>query len=223
MTRTVAIVPAAGSGERLGLKTKKPFVLLGGVPIVVRTLKALGASKAVDAIIVATDKDSIKRMKGLVKKYALKKVLDVVRGGRTRLGSVRNCLDKVRGAYDVILIHDCARPLVERDTIDKAVAAARRYGACVTAVPETDTVKLAGEKMSVKRTLDRRSVYRAQTPQAFRRDIIKKAYSSKNTCRATDDSALVENMGGKVRILVGSYRNIKITTKEDLKLAEVLL
>jgi 2-C-methyl-D-erythritol 4-phosphate cytidylyltransferase len=223
MIRTVAIVPAAGSGERLGSRTRKPFVLLKGVPIVVRTLKALSSSDAVNGIIAATDRDSVNRLKGLVKKYRIKKVIDVVIGGKTRLESVRNCLKRVDAGHDIVLIHDCARPLIEGDIIKKAVRLAAKYGACVTAVPETDTVKLAGRDMFVKKTLDRNLIYRAQTPQAFRSDLIKRSYSLKDSGAATDDSALAESRGAKVKILVGSYRNIKITTKEDLKLAEVLL
>lgn len=223
MTRTVAVVPAAGSGKRLGSKTKKPFVLLKGVPIVARTLKALSASKAVDAIVVATDKDSVGRLKGLVKRYALKKVASIVAGGATRLDSVRNCIKAAGKDYDIVLIHDAARPLVSGDIIERCVRSAARHGSCVTAIPETDTVKLVSKGMLVVKTLDRGSIYRAQTPQAFRRRIIERAYSLKRVKGATDDSALAEDMGVKVRILEGSYRNIKITTKEDLKLAEVLL
>lgn len=223
MKRTLAVVPAAGSGERLGFKTKKPFVLLKGVPMIVRTLKALSASKKVDRIITATDKDSVKRLKGLVRKYRLAKVIDVIEGGATRLESVRNCLQASGDEADIILIHDCARALVDCGTIDRSIELAAKYGACISAVPEIDTVKVAGKDMNVRNTPERSSLYRAQTPQVFRRDIIKKAYASMDISRATDDSSLVEAMGVRVKILVGSYRNIKITTKEDLKLAEVLL
>jgi 2-C-methyl-D-erythritol 4-phosphate cytidylyltransferase len=223
MIKTVAIVPAAGSGKRLGLKTKKPFVLLKGRPLVTYALKALESSRAVDGIIIAADKGSVKRFKSLVKSCRFKKVIDVVRGGKTRLESVSNCLGRAGNGFDVILIHDGARPFVDDRTIKDSVRLAAKYGACVVAVPECDTVKLAGKGMFVQKTLDRSALYRTQTPQAFRRDIIKKAYSSKRRRNATDDSALVERLGGKVKILEGSYRNIKVTTKEDLKLAEVLL
>jgi 2-C-methyl-D-erythritol 4-phosphate cytidylyltransferase len=107
--------------------------------------------------------------------------------------------------------------------IEKSVRAAKKFGACVTAVPEIDTVKVRDGSMFVKRTLDRSVIFRAQTPQVFKRDLIKKAYNIKTREGATDDSALAEAIGKKVKILVGSYRNIKITTREDLKLAEVLL
>jgi 2-C-methyl-D-erythritol 4-phosphate cytidylyltransferase len=223
MTKVLAVVPAAGSGQRLGFKIKKPFVLLKGVPMIVRTLKALSASKKVDGIITATDKDSVKRLKGLVRKYRLRKVIDVIEGGSTRLESVRNCLDVSGDDADMILIHDCARALVDSGTIDRSIELAVKYGACISAVPEIDTVKVAGKDMNVRNTPERSSLYRAQTPQVFRRDMIKKAYASKDISKATDDSSLVEAMGVRVKILVGSYRNIKITTKEDLKLAEVLL
>jgi 2-C-methyl-D-erythritol 4-phosphate cytidylyltransferase len=223
MTRTVAIVPAAGSGKRLGVRTKKPFVLLKGRPLVTYALKALSSSKHIDGIIVAADRGSVGRLKGLIKRYRIKKVIAVVAGGKTRLGSVKNCLERAGNLFDIALIHDGARPLVSEREISGSIRLARKYGACVTAIPEVDTVKLAAKDMFVKKTLDRSVMYRAQTPQAFRFEIIKKAYCREGRPEATDDSALAEGIGRKVKILEGSFRNIKVTTKVDLKLAEVLL
>jgi 2-C-methyl-D-erythritol 4-phosphate cytidylyltransferase len=122
-----------------------------------------------------------------------------------------------------VLIHDGARPLIDPKTIRDSVALARKHGGCVVAVPENDTVKLAGKGMFIRKTLDRSRIFRAQTPQVFKAAIIKKAYASRGAMGRTDDSSLVEVSGGSMKILIGSYRNIKITTKEDLKLAEVLL
>jgi len=221
--RTVAIVPAAGSGRRLASRLGKPFVLLNGRPIASYTLKALNRSSAIDAIVIACEKRYMDRFRTLVKQYRLKKVIGIVIGGRTRRDSVKNCLDSIDGSYDIILIHDVARPLVSGDIIKRSVAAAKKFGACVTAVPETDTVKVRDGSMNVAKTLDRSLLFRAQTPQVFKMEIIRKAYNFKAAQGATDDSALAEAAGSKVKILVGSYRNIKITTKEDLKLAEVLL
>jgi 2-C-methyl-D-erythritol 4-phosphate cytidylyltransferase len=129
----------------------------------------------------------------------------------------------VGDAYGVVLIHDGGRPFVDAKTIACSVALARRYGGCIVAVPENDTVKLAGGDLFIRRTLDRTRIFRAQTPQVFRRSVIMKAYAAKGAKSATDDSGLVEKAGGRVKILKGSYRNIKITTKEDLKFAEVLI
>lgn len=221
--KTVAIVPAAGSGKRLRSKVKKPFVLLKGRELVTYALRALDNSPVIDAIMIASEKRCLGRFKKLVKRQRLKKVMGIVAGGKTRLESVRNCLAAAGGSFDIVLIHDGARPLVDQDTIRKAVKLAAKYGACVTALPESDTVKVVGKDMSVKTTMDRSVIYRAQTPQAFRLDIITKAYNSKSNLGATDDSALVEGMGKRVKVLEGSCRNIKVTTREDLKLAEVLL
>ena len=221
-----AIVPAAGSGERLGLRTGKPFVRLAGKPIIIHTLKALSSCGSIYGVIVASAAQSVRRMKLLVRRYRLRKVIGVVAGGRTRAESVRNCLKRLPRGCRIVVIHDGARPLIDAGTIDKAVGLAARCGGCIVAVPENDTVKEASPALAVKRTLDRSRIFRAQTPQVFRRGLIVKAYDSafaSGAPKATDDSALVEKVGGSVRILKGSYRNIKITTIEDLMMAEALL
>lgn len=221
--RTVAIVPAAGRGSRLGAGVPKPFVRLGGRPLVVYALKAMQSCAAIDAVIVAAEPSCVGRVERLARRYRLTKVVAVVAGGRTRSASVRNCLKRIPAGCEAVLIHDAARPFVERRMIEGAVRAAKRFGACVAAVPETDTLKLVDKKMSVRRTLDRSSIFRAQTPQAFRLDVIFKAYRAGAKPLVTDDAAMVERAGRTVKIIPGSYRNIKITTREDLKIAEALL
>ncbi|MBI4974221.1 MAG: 2-C-methyl-D-erythritol 4-phosphate cytidylyltransferase [Candidatus Omnitrophica bacterium] len=223
--KVVAVVPAAGSGKRLGLKKrlKKPFVLLGGRPLISYALAALESSKVIDGIVVAVEKSNIGRLKALIKRYGFAKVTDIVIGGSTRFESVRNCLKRVGPSFDIVLIHDGARPFLDKTLIEEAVSLAKKHGACVTAVPESDTVKVVERDSFVKRTIDRRFICRAQTPQAFRRELINKAYAVKGGSGITDDSSLVEKLGMPVKISKGSYRNIKITTKVDLKFAEVLL
>lgn len=222
--RVIAVVPSAGYGKRLGSKKKKPFVLLGGKPIASYALKALGDCPAIDGIIIAAEGARIKHFKRLIDRYAIRKVVDVIAGGRTRAESVRNCLNVIGDSFDIVLIHDAARPFVDRSLIEKSIKSAARFGGCIAAIKESDTVKLADENLFIKKTLDRTSIFRAQTPQAFRYDIIKMAYDERRGLdNYTDDASLVEAMGVKVRIIEGSTRNIKITTKEDLKLAEVLL
>jgi len=222
--KTIAIVPAAGSGKRLGSRTKKPFVLLGGKPLVTYALKALDSCKYIDGIIVAAERSCVGRFRRLVRESGFKKVIAVVAGGSTRSGSVRKCLKRVPPSYDTVLIHDGARPFVDDKTVKESIGFARRYGACVVAIPENDTVKFSdGRRLFVSKTLERNRVFRAQTPQAFRRDVIDKAYASGDFSHATDDASLAESIGARVRILYGSNRNIKVTTKEDLKFAEVLL
>jgi 2-C-methyl-D-erythritol 4-phosphate cytidylyltransferase len=219
-----AIVPAAGSGKRLKSATKKPFVEIKGRPLLYHTLKALGSSRAIGRIIVASEKSQIARVEEIVKKFGLRKVARVVAGGRTRFDSVKNCIDAVGPSTDIILIHDAARPLVSIDIIERSIAAASKYGACIVAVPENDTIKLSKGGGFVNGTLDRRNIWRAQTPQVFRASFLKKAFRSGRPKGAvTDDSSVAEAAGGRVRIVCGSYSNIKITTPEDLKIAEALL
>ena len=221
--RAVAIVPAAGRGKRLGARVKKPFVLLKGLPLVSYALKALNSSKYIDAIIIASERSCVDSFKSLVRQFKLKKVIHIVVGGKTRYDSVRNCLNKMPPSFDIVLIHDGARPFLQRSAIKDSIRLAEIAGACIVAVPETDTVKLVDKGLVIKKTLDRTRIFRAQTPQAFRRELIKKAYGRSGRREITDDASMVEMLGKPVKIIKGSYRNIKVTTKEDLKLAEVLL
>jgi len=222
--KVAAIVPAAGSGRRLGAPDKKPFVLLAGKPLITYALKALDSSEYIDEIYVAADPDSVGRLKSVIDKYGIRKVLKVVAGGKTRAGSVKNCFDLVDPTCDVVLIHDGARPFPGECDIINSVLLAVKFGGCITAIPMTDTVKLAGKGLFVKRTIDRSSLWRAQTPQAFRYDVLKKALgASEDISRVTDDASILERLGKKVKILRGSPGNIKVTTREDLKMAEALL
>ncbi|MDD5174505.1 MAG: 2-C-methyl-D-erythritol 4-phosphate cytidylyltransferase [Candidatus Omnitrophota bacterium] len=222
--RVAAIVPAAGSGKRLKARTKKPFVSLAGRPLITYALKALDSSKYIDEIYVAADPDSIKRLESVIYKYGIRKVTKIVAGGKTRAGSVKNCFDLVNPLCDIVLIHDGARPFPGDSDIMNSVLLAGRFGGCVTAIPMTDTVKLADKRLFIKKTIDRSSLWRAQTPQAFRYGMLKKALcEAKDISGVTDDASILENLGRRVKILKGSPRNIKITTIEDLKIAEVLI
>jgi 2-C-methyl-D-erythritol 4-phosphate cytidylyltransferase len=163
-------------------------------------------------------------MKNIIKRYRIDKVSSVVAGGKTRAGSVKNCFKAIKMPCDIVLIHDGARPFLSERLIRSSIISASRYGACITAVPQTDTVKLAGKDLFVKRTLDRSGLWRAQTPQAFKYGILRKAVlASDRSGSITDDASMVERAGKKARIIEGDARNIKVTTKEDLKMAEVLL
>lgn len=222
--RVAAIVPAAGYGHRLGAGKSKPFVLLRDRPIASYALKVLDDCPLIDTIIVASERSCIKDFKVLIDRYGFKKIKDVVIGGKTRQESVANCIRKIPPSYDIVLIHDAARPFVDESVIRKTISLAGEFGACIVAIPEFDTVKLTDKSLFVKKTIDRKTIYRAQTPQAFRYEVIKKAYDAfKRLDRFTDDAGLVEGLGKKIKIVEGSGRNIKITTKEDLRLAEVLL
>lgn len=222
--KVTAIVPAAGSGKRLGLSEKKPFILLAGKPLITYALKALETSALIEKVIVASEAGSIERLKGIIKKGRFKKIAAVVKGGKTRAESVRNCFKKIKSDCDIVIIHDCARPFPGMDTIRASVLLAEKFGGCITAIRETDTIKSADKDLYVVKTLDRNRLWRAQTPQAFRYEILKSAFSRiKVRSDITDDACMLERIGRKVKILEGSADNIKITTKEDLKLAEALL
>lgn len=221
---TVAIVPAAGSGKRLRSKNKKPFILLKGRPLIAYALEALDSSRSIDSIIIASEAGSIGRLKGIIKKYGFKKVVRIVKGGTTRFGSVRNCFNAIASPCDIVLIHDGARPFPEERIIRDSIALAKKFGACVTALRSTDTIKLVGKKNFIEKTLDRKKLWKAQTPQAFRYGLFKKALIGiKDVERLTDDACIFERAGKKVKILECSARNIKITTKEDIIFAEALL
>ena len=221
--RVVAIIPAAGCGKRLRNRLKKPFVLLGGKPLVSYALNTFNSCKCINGIIIASERSCVKRLKEIAKRFKINKLIDVVVGGKTRFESVRNCMKRVDASFDIVIIHDAARPFIDRRTIEKSVKAAQSFGSCVVAVPESDTVKLAGKDLFIKGTLDRSRIFRAGTPQAFRYDIIKKAYALRGRADITDDAALVEHLGIPVKVFHGGCRNIKITTKEDLRLAEAML
>lgn len=220
--RATCIVPSAGKGKRLSSKENKPFISLKGKPLLLYTLKALEKCKVINEIIVVVSPDKIKTCKKLIKKYGISKVSVVVAGGRKRFNSVKNGLKKIKEA-DFILIHDGVRPFIEESTIKKVLRAARRYGAALCATPLKQTLKIINKNSFIKNTPKRSTLWEAQTPQAFKKDLILKAYKNATSHDATDDSSLVEKMGRKVKIIKGSYRNIKITTPEDLALAEILL
>lgn len=217
----IAIVAAAGIGKRLGGRTPKPFVRLGGVPLVLHALRTLDASPRIDGIVIAVERSHVGHLAKLVRRFRLTKVVAVVAGGATRTASVRRALAAVPPC-GIVLIQDAARPFLEPAFLDRTIAAARRYGGAIVAVPESDTVKLAGAGSFVQKTLDRKQIFRAQTPQAFTYDLIMRAYR-RPAHGATDDANLVERMGRRVAIVAGSYRNIKVTTKEDLAIAEALI
>ena len=222
LPRVVAIIPAAGHGKRLGAKVKKPFILLDGKPLISYALTTLNSCKCINGIIIASERSYVKRFKEIAKRFEISKLIDVVVGGKTRFESVRNCIKRVDPSFDIVIIHDAARPLIDKRTVEKSIKAAQIFGSCVVAIPESDTVKLVDKDFFIKGTLDRNKIFRAQTPQTFKLNIIKKAYSA-NAVWVTDDASLVEAMGSRVKIVEGSYRNLKITTKEDLKSAEALL
>jgi 2-C-methyl-D-erythritol 4-phosphate cytidylyltransferase len=218
--KVAAIIVAAGEGQRMG-GVDKMFAPINGRPALGRVLDVFNNCKKIDEIVVVMGAKNIEACRKLVKSEGWSKVKDVVPGGKRRQDSVAEGLKHVKDA-DWVVIHDGARPLVTSDLIEQGLAAAKETGAAVAAVPVTDTIKEVQKDEIVSHTLPRNNLRAVQTPQVFRRDIIEKAYQN-SSGDVTDDAALVEQAGYKVKLYMGSYANIKITTPEDLALAEALL
>jgi 2-C-methyl-D-erythritol 4-phosphate cytidylyltransferase len=222
MSRITAIVPAAGLGTRFGPGTKKPFSSLLGKPLLVWVLEALEVCPEVDDIIPVIKTDDMEEAEAVMKDHDFRKVLSPAPGGEERQDSVRNGLRQVRDTAGVVLIHDGVRPFLTPSLIRDTVEGLKGFDGAIAAVPPKDTIKAADAHGVVVKTLKRDELWSVQTPQVFPYETIMKAYESASTegFRSTDDSALVERMGGRVNIVMGSYVNIKITTPEDIPVAE---
>jgi 2-C-methyl-D-erythritol 4-phosphate cytidylyltransferase len=224
--KVVAIIVAAGSGKRMGRSTKKQFLSIGSKPILAYTLDVFDSIDKVDRIILVIPRGWKKYcQKEIIEKYGYRKDVEVVNGGVRRQDSVACGLALVSSDYEIVIIHDGVRPFVTRRMVVESIAKARRFGACIVAVPVSDTVKMVKSKEIIEKTLPRECLWRVQTPQTFRLSLIKKAYAKalKDKFYGTDDAQLVERMNRPVKVISGDYRNIKITTKEDLILAKTLL
>jgi 2-C-methyl-D-erythritol 4-phosphate cytidylyltransferase len=226
LVKVAAVVPAAGCGSRMGSDVKKQFLALAGAPILGYVLRILEASELVQAIVVAVGEGEEEYCRrAVIDKLGLKKITAVVQGGKERQDSVYSGLLALAPDTDIVVIHDGVRPLLSAENLEMVVGAALAFGAATCAVPVKDTVKLAREDGFVAETLPRNRLWLTQTPQAFRYGVILDAHrrAHKEIFRATDDAALVERMGMAVKLVDGSYRNIKITTPEDLIVASALL
>ncbi|MCX5884955.1 MAG: 2-C-methyl-D-erythritol 4-phosphate cytidylyltransferase [Proteobacteria bacterium] len=224
--KTVAIIPSAGKGKRMKKEVSKPYLLLADKPILAHTLSPFEESPLVHEVIVTVSPGEIEYCRReVIEAFNLTKVNWVLAGGKERQDSIWEGLKKVPSDCGIIIIHDGARPLVTRRLIESSIEAAQRYGAVVTAIPLKDTVKLVSREREVIETPVRHTLMTIQTPQAFRFDVIRKAYEKayRDGFYGTDDSSLVERIGIKVRVIPGTYENLKITTPEDLILAEALL
>lgn len=231
MSRTAAVVPAAGRGERLGPGAPKALRLLGGVPILVHAVRALATARSVDLVVVAAPSDGVAEVSTLLAEHGLldsapgRAAAHVVAGGATRQDSVGLALAALPDDVDVVLVHDAARPLVPASLVD-AVASAVRGGAdaVVPGLPVADTVKSVDAADVVSATLDRSSLRSIQTPQGFRREVLAAAHRAADpTAPATDDAGLVEAAGGKVVVVTGDEEAFKVTRPIDLVLAEAVL
>lgn len=224
MSLTAAIVAAGGRGVRVGGDQPKQFLEIGGRSILELSVAALAASERIDEIVVALPAEHVE---GVAKHWAgsTSKPLAFVAGGARRQDSVANAFAKSSRHADVVLIHDAARPFVTDDVIARTIDAAYAHGAAIAAIPVRDTVKQAGDpdrdgSRPIRATIPRDTVFLAQTPQAFRRDVLARALEEGKAIDATDEAMLVERLGLPVHVVEGDVRNVKITTPEDFTTAQ---
>jgi len=220
-----AIVPAAGAGTRLGGTARKPFVTLDGMPLLAHTFNALQASSAVRWIVPVVRRGDQGKVAALMTRYRITKACPPCIGGTSRAASVAKGFAAIPPEAQWVLIHDGARPCVNPKLIDEAVRAAKQYGAVACGLPAALTVKDVDRDGTVQATLNRERLWLAQTPQVFRRDWFAVALTHTNGSLAQfpDDAAIVESAGFTVRMIPGDPLNLKVTTKDDLLLAEAIL
>ncbi len=222
---TSAVIVAAGAGKRMGEDINKQFFELNGVPVVVRTLEIFAKSSFINEIILVLSNNDILYFKNhILAGGTFNKLSSVVTGGRTRQISVFNGLQRVSPGTDVVLVHDGARPFVKDDVLKNCIFGAMELGGACAGIPVKDTIKKTDGKL-IKETLDRSCLWAIQTPQAFKYHILMDAHKKARAegFSGTDDSVLVERTGIRPGIVMGGYDNIKITTKEDLDLAQIIL
>lgn len=220
--KSQVIIPTAGLGVRFDASIPKPLIVLKNKPIIAHTLNAFQKS-SVHSVVLVVHAEYIEDYRRIVSQYGCTKVVQIVIGGSTRRFSVEKGLAAIDSDTDIILVHDGARPLVSPALINASIAAAADSGAVVAAVPVKFTVKRADKTGIIKETLNRDELWEIQTPQTFQRSLLIKAYTNNTDPSATDDAVLVEQSGHPVKILKGDYKNIKITTPEDLRIAEFLM
>jgi 2-C-methyl-D-erythritol 4-phosphate cytidylyltransferase len=220
----VAIIVAAGRGERAGAGRAKQFRDLAGEPVLVHTLRRFDACETIAQTVAVVPAEEVEWFEATARSHALRKLARVVAGGATRTESVRRGLDAAQANASVVAVHDGVRPLVKPSEIDAVVRAAEESGAAILVAPVVDTIKEVIEGV-ITQTFARARLRRALTPQCFRRDLLlracERALAEKTD--ATDDSALVERLGATVVAVEGDPRNIKLTRAEDFALAEILL
>lgn len=222
---TTAIIVAAGSGARMCSDIAKQHMELGGMSVVARSIAAFENCSRIKDMVIVARADESEIYSSMIKKYGFKKIIRIVKGGDTRQQSVLNGFKAIDGRCDYVAIHDAARCLITPENIEKVLKNAERYEAAGAACPVKDTIKICNGDGFVVSTPDRNLTWAAQTPQIFRADLYRAAafYALKQGYEATDDNALIEYLGAKVKMVDCGYENIKITTPEDIHIASVLL
>lgn len=224
--RTLAIILAGGAGKRMGAATNKQFLLIDKKPIIVHTLQIFEDCRSIDGIyLVVNQKDLPLIQEEILETYRFNKLMKLVIGGKLRQDSVRNGLEAIDRPCDIVIIHDGARPLISPSFIEKGISLMEVFDAVIPALPVKDTVKVISKEGFVSKTLARDSLWNVQTPQTFKCELIMKAYRDgmAKKYHGYDDATFVEHMGKKIKVIEGSPYNIKITTPEDLIIAQGIL
>ena len=224
--RIAALIPAAGSGVRMGGHIAKPFLQVNGREILAHTLDVFEQAVVIDEVwVIVGGRNILACRQGIVERYGFKKVRDVVAGGASRQESVWQGLRRIDVAVELVVVHDGVRPFVTETVLQETLVCAAQHGAAVSAIPLRDTLKRVSSRGEVEATVPRENLWRTQTPQAFLRNLLDTAHRQarqQNLC-ATDDAGLLESLGHPVRVVPGLEGNIKITTTDDLNLSERLL
>lgn len=224
--KTVALIVAAGKGERMRGRVKKQFIPLKGMPLLYYTLKAFEEFEGIENMYLVLDEGDFEYCaREIIQKYGIKKVSQFVPGGERRQDSVWNGLKAMEGRCHMVIVHDGVRPFVSPEILKRLTAAMIDAQAVVTAIPALDTIKRVDGTGIVVDTLQRNTLFHVQTPQGFRFDLIQEAYERalREGIQGTDDAYFVERMGMPVKVVEGSSFNIKITTPEDIALAHYIL
>lgn len=224
--RAAAVIVAAGKGVRFSKGVRKQYVPLAGKPLLRWALEAFERARWVGPVVVVGLAKDRAKLVSLIRRWKMRKVKGVVAGGATRQASVAAGLAAIPNGIPLVAVHDAARPFIDARIIDRVVQAAARTGAAIAAVKVRDTVKIASTSGYIKTTPSRDTVWLAQTPQVFDRKLLEKAHRILRSGRvlpATDDAQLVERLGVRVRLVPSSYRNWKITTRDDLQMARALM
>ena len=225
-SQVAAIIPAAGSGSRMGLAVPKQFFALQGIPILIHTLRVFQQAESVGLIVVVVPSESCAWAEDLVHQYRLTKILRVIPGGRFRQDSVLAGLEALPPEVDIVVVHDGVRPFVTVSLIENCLQEAAKSGAAMAAVPAKDTLKFVSSEKVIEHTINRDGVWQAQTPQVFKKSLLMAAYAraaGNKDFMATDEAGLLELLGHPVKVVEGSETNIKITRQEDLLLAKAIL
>lgn len=222
---TTAIIVAGGTGSRMGSEIPKQFIEVMGKPIISYTINAFSKCDEVTDIIIVTLPEYLVYCKDIVDSFNFKKVSKIVSGGNSRSESVYNGLKELKDDCQIVAIHDGVRPMITPETVSATVSAAFEYGCAAVGVRMKDTIKVADDNGFIKHTADRDKLWQIQTPQTFKKNIIKSLYENylKNGHTATDDCFIAEQAGYKIKIVEGSYENIKITTPQDIYIMKGLL